>query len=320
MEFKDYYDILGVKPDASEAEIKAAYRKLARQYHPDKNKEAGAEDKFKAVNEANEVLRDKEKRRAYDQVRAGGYRGGEQFRPPPGFGQGFDFGDGAGEGDFSDFFESLFGRGAGGHRGQPRARRGRDVQAQVQIDLQTAFDGGRTRVALHDSHGNERVLEVKIPAGIQPGQVIRLSGQGHAGAAGGPSGDLLLEVAIRDDARFRLDGRNVLHVLPIAPGRRRWAPRCRCRRWPVRWTCVFPRGRSRARSCGSRDVACRVRRRATSWWNCRSARPRPTTTSSARPTRHCTSISRTTTRAAEPLVRPLAANENGAHGRRFHVF
>ncbi len=218
MEFKDYYDILGVKPDASEAEIKAAYRKLARQYHPDKNREAGAEDKFKAVNEANEVLRDKEKRRAYDQVRAGGYRGGEQFRPPPGFGQGYDFGDGgAGEGDFSDFFESLFGRGAGGHRGQPRARRGRDVQAQVQIDLQTAFDGGRTRVALHDSHGNERVLEVKIPAGIQPGQVIRLSGQGHAGAAGGPSGDLLLEVAIRDDARFKLDGRNVLHVLPIAP-------------------------------------------------------------------------------------------------------
>lgn len=214
MEFKDYYDILGVKPDASEAEIKAAFRKLARQYHPDKNKDAGAEEKFKAINEANEVLRDKEKRRAYDQVRAGGYRGGEQFRPPPGFGQGFDFGD-AGDGDFSDFFESLFGR--GGHRGQPRARRGRDVQAQVQIDLQTAFDGGRTRVALHDGQGNERVLEVKIPAGIQPGQVIRLSGQGHAGAAGGPSGDLLLEVAIRDDARFKLDGRNVLHVLPIAP-------------------------------------------------------------------------------------------------------
>jgi curved DNA-binding protein len=214
VEFKDYYDILGVKPDASEAEIKAAFRKLARQYHPDKNKDAGAEEKFKAINEANEVLRDKEKRRAYDQVRAGGYRGGEQFRPPPGFGQGFDFGD-AGDGDFSDFFESLFGR--GGHRGQPRARRGRDVQAQVQIDLQTAFDGGRTRVALHDGQGNERVLEVKIPAGIQPGQVIRLSGQGHAGAAGGPSGDLLLEVAIRDDARFKLDGRNVLHVLPIAP-------------------------------------------------------------------------------------------------------
>lgn len=217
MEFKDYYDILGVKADASEAEIKSAYRKLARQYHPDKNKEAGAEDKFKAINEANEVLRDKEKRRSYDQLRAGGYRGGEQFRPPPGWAQGHGFEGDAGDGEFSDFFESLFGRAGGGSRGQPRPRRGRDVQAHVQIELQTAFEGGKTRVALHDGHGNERVLEVRIPAGIQPGQVIRLSGQGSPGAAGGPSGDLLLEVGIRHDARFKLDGRNVLHVLPIAP-------------------------------------------------------------------------------------------------------
>lgn len=218
MEFKDYYDVLGVKPDASEADIKAAYRKLARKYHPDKNKEAGAEEKFKAINEANEVLRDGEKRRAYDQLRAGGYRPGEQFRPPPnwGQGQGFDFGD-TGDGDFSDFFESLFGRAGAGGRHAPRARRGRDVRAQVQIDLQTAFSGGRTRLNLDDGSGQERVLEVKIPAGIQPGQVIRLSGQGHPGGGGGPNGDLMLEVGIRDDARFKLDGRNVLHVLPVSP-------------------------------------------------------------------------------------------------------
>ncbi len=220
MEFKDYYEILGVKPDASEAEIKASYRKLARKYHPDKNKESGAEDKFKEVNEANEVLKDAEKRRSYDQLRAGGYRQGEQFRPPPGWQgqrqgqQGF----GGDDGDFSDFFESLFGRGAaGGQRGQPRSRRGQDSRASVQIDLQTAFDGGRTRLAMRDPAGGERVLDVKIPAGIQPGQVIRLAGQGQPGMAGGPNGDLLLEVGIRDDARFRLDGRNVMHVLPITP-------------------------------------------------------------------------------------------------------
>jgi curved DNA-binding protein len=218
VEFKDYYDILGVKADASEADIKSAYRKLARKYHPDKNKDAGAEEKFKSINEANEVLKDAEKRRSYDELRAGGYRQGEQFRPPPGWQGQPGQGDG-GDGDFSDFFESLFGRNAaaGGQRGQARPRRGRDVQAQVQIDLQTAFDGGKTRLSMQDPSGSERVLEVKIPAGIQSGQTIRLSGQGQVGIAGGPSGDLLLEIGLRDDPRFRLDGRNVVHVLPISP-------------------------------------------------------------------------------------------------------
>lgn len=223
MEFKDYYDILGVKPDASEAEIKAAYRKLARKYHPDRNKESDAEERFKAVNEAHEVLKDKHKRASYDDLRAGGYRGGDNFRPPPGWGQGggtsFDFG-GAGAGDFSDFFESVFGHAAAGrghaqHRSRPM--RGRNVQAHIDIDLTTAFSGGSTRVSLGDGSGSERVLDVKIPAGIESGKVIRLAGQGHPGAAGGPAGDLLLEVGIRPHPAFSLDGRTVSTTLSVAP-------------------------------------------------------------------------------------------------------
>lgn len=225
MEFKDYYDTLGVKPDATDAQIKAAYRKLARKYHPDVSKEAGAEDKFKAVNEANEVLRDKEKRASYDQLRAGGYRAGDNFRPPPDWAQrqggGFEFrgsnpgGFDQGGGDFSDFFETLFGRGAGG-RAQRGPMRGHDVRANVEIDLATAYAGGKQRLGLRDAHG-DRTLEVNIPAGILPGRVIRLAGQGEAGVQGGPAGDLLMEVQVRDNARFHLDGRNVLSDLPVAP-------------------------------------------------------------------------------------------------------
>jgi curved DNA-binding protein len=226
MEFKDYYDVLGVKSDASEADIKSAYRKLARKYHPDKNKDAGAEDKFKSVKEAYEVLKDKQKRASYDELRAGGYRGGDSFRPPPGWGQAqgggaqFDFGGGgAGGGDFSDFFESLFGRAAAGHgrARQARPMRGRDVNAKIEITLTMAYAGGSTRVGLHDGTGGERMLEVKIPAGIESGKVIRLAGQGQPGMAGGPAGDLMLEVDIRPDPRFELDGRNVSTMLPIAP-------------------------------------------------------------------------------------------------------
>lgn len=218
MEFKDYYDILGVKPEAEAGAIKSAYRKLARKYHPDVSKEAGAEDKFKAVNEAYEVLKDKEKRASYDQVRSGGYRDGDRFRPPPDWGQEFGHAGGGGSADpaFSDFFESLFGQ-AGAGRRQPQAQRGQNVRAGISIDLALAYSGGSTRVALHDQHGSERVLEVKIPAGIESGKTIRLAGQGHPGFGGAPSGDLLIEISVRDDPQFKLEGRNVRHTLLLAP-------------------------------------------------------------------------------------------------------
>ncbi|TLY52500.1 MAG: J domain-containing protein [Gammaproteobacteria bacterium] len=221
MQFKDYYDVLGVKPDAEDAAIKSAYRKLARKYHPDVSKEAGAEEKFKSVNEAYEALRDPAKRRAYDQLRAQGYRPGQEFHPPPNFGdgEGFDFSNvgGEGEGGFSDFFESLFGGGRGGARGRAGPRRGRDVQARIEIPLTTAFSGGRERITLRDASGGERMLEVKIPEGILPGQQIRLSGQGSPGSHGGPAGDLLLEVGIQTDPRFRLEGRDVHAALSVTP-------------------------------------------------------------------------------------------------------
>jgi curved DNA-binding protein len=217
MQFKDYYDILGIKPEASEAEIKSAYRKLARKYHPDVSKEAGAEEKFKSVNEAYEALKDPAKRKAYDQIKAQGYRPGQEYHPPPNFGdgQGFDFSD-AGEGGYSDFFESLFRRGDRGARGRAGPRRGRDVQARVEIPLATAFRGSKERITLRDG-GGERTLEVKIPAGILPGRQIRLAGQGSPGTQGAPAGDLLLEIGVREDARFQLDGRDVVSTLSIMP-------------------------------------------------------------------------------------------------------
>ena len=217
MQFKDYYDTLGVKPDATDAEIKRAYRKLARKYHPDVSKETGAEDKIKAVNEAYEALKDAERRREYDQLRAGGYRAGDEFRPPPNW-QGHRGGADGGfqDSDFSDFFESVFGRG-GAARGRAGPRRGSDLQAKIQIDLKSAFTGGRERITLRDPVQGERTLEVKIPAGIEPGRQIRLSGQGNPGTQGGPAGDLLLEVGVREDARFRLEGQNIIAVVPITP-------------------------------------------------------------------------------------------------------
>ncbi len=221
MQFKDYYDILGVEPSAGEAEIKTAYRRLARKYHPDVSKEAGAEEKFKAVNEAYEALRDPAKRKAYDQLRARGYRPGDEVQPPPGgFGQGgaqgdFDFdeifaGGGAG-GGFSDFFEELFGRrrgggaepGFGGARG-PRPRG--DMRARLAVPLEAVYRGDSVRIGV-----NGKTLEVRVPKGVKPGQAIRLAGQG------GHGGDLLLEIEYAAHPQFEVDGRNIIHVLPVAP-------------------------------------------------------------------------------------------------------
>ena len=215
MQFKDYYEILGVEPGAGEAEIKTAYRRLARKYHPDVSKEAGAEEKFKAINEAYEALRDPQKRQAYDQLRARGYRPGDEVQAPPGgFGGGpggFDFeeifaGGGAG-GGFSDFFESLFGRQRGGFGQQPgRGPQPRgDTRAKLAVPLEAVYDGGSVRIGI-----NGKTLDVRVPKGVRPGQVIRLAGQGA-------QGDLLLEIEYAAHPRFEVDGRNIIHVLAVAP-------------------------------------------------------------------------------------------------------
>ena len=227
MHFKDYYETLGVEPGAGEAEIKTAYRRMARKFHPDVSKETGAEEKFKAVNEAYEALRDPQKRAAYDQLRARGYRPGDEVRAPPG---GFDFGGGGGAGGpdfeevfagggagggFSDFFETLFGRGRGGAEdpfAQARARSGGgaqrspDTRAKLSVSLETVYAGDSVRVSVQG-----KTLDVRIPKGILPGQVIRLAGQGGHGGA------LLLDIEYSAHPRFEVDGRNVIHVLPIAP-------------------------------------------------------------------------------------------------------
>ncbi len=209
MQFKDYYEILGVKPDATEAEIKTAYRRLARKFHPDVSKEAGAEDRFKSINEAHEALRDPERRASYDQLRAGGFRGGQEYRPGPGHpGYGFDPREGSaadGGAGFGDFFETLFGRQRAGERSAGPAR-ANDQLARIQIDLEVAFAGGSQRVRVDD-----RTLEIKIPRGIASGQQIRLAGQGRGGS------DLRIEIAYRAHPQFRLDGRDIHYTLPMTP-------------------------------------------------------------------------------------------------------
>ncbi len=233
MEFKDYYKTLGVKPEASADEIKRAYRKLARKYHPEVSKEADAEARFKELGEAYEALKDPEKRAQYDQVRQGGWRQGQEFRPPPGWGQGWQSaGDGQDFSGFSDFFESLFGglgrggfrQGAGGGRAQGRAR-GRDIHASVQIDLATAYAGGVQRLSLNRTETGPdgrlqqvpKTLNVRIPPGVTDGRQIRLSGQGEPGMGGGPAGDLYLEVGLKSHPLYEVQGRDVHLSLPITP-------------------------------------------------------------------------------------------------------
>jgi curved DNA-binding protein len=234
MQYKDYYKIMGVKKDATQDEIKRAYRKLARKYHPDVSKEPDAEKKFKEVGEAYEVLKDPEKRAAYDQL-GSNWKAGEEFRPPPDWDAGFEFrGGGYTPGDasaFSDFFESLFGRGFGGGftgaRGtgaQFRAQ-GEDHHAKVLIDLEDAFHGATRTITLHapevDTQGHvvthERTLNVHIPKGVKPGQQIRLAGQGSPGFGGGGAGDLYLEVEFKPHPFYRVEGRDLYLDLPVAP-------------------------------------------------------------------------------------------------------
>ncbi|MGA8205632.1 MAG: DnaJ C-terminal domain-containing protein [Woeseiaceae bacterium] len=233
MEYKDYYKVMGVERDASEDDIKRAYRRLARKYHPDVSKETDAEARFKEVGEAYAVLRDPEKRAAYDQL-GQNWKQGQDFRPPPDWDAGFEHSGGGFEGAesqaFSDFFESLFGGGgfragtARGTRGGFQAR-GEDHHAKVLIDLADTYTGATRNITLStptvDREGHvsttQRSLNVKIPKGIRQGQRIRLAGQGAPGIGGGPTGDLYLEIEFRPHNLFRVDGQDVYLDLPLTP-------------------------------------------------------------------------------------------------------
>jgi curved DNA-binding protein len=233
MQFRDYYQILGVPRDETAENIKKAFRKLARKYHPDVSKEPDAESRMKELNEAYTVLSDPEKRAAYDQL-GRGYRPGQEFHPPPDWDAGFEFSGGGFSphetADFSDFFAELFGR-MGGGRGAFHTRQGNfraggeNHHAKVMLDLEDSFTGATRQISLRvpqvDAQGHvqltTRTLNVKIPRGVHEGQVIRLAGQGAPGIGGATAGDLLLEVHFNPHARFRPQGRNLHLTLPVAP-------------------------------------------------------------------------------------------------------
>lgn len=230
MEFKDYYKIMEVARDATQDEIKRSYRKLARKYHPDVSKAADAEARFKELGEAYEVLKDAEKRVAYDQLGAN-WKGGQEFRPPPDWNAGFEFSGGGSSGggdatDYSDFFASLFGRDfrAGGGDASFRAT-GEDHHARVLIDLEDTYQGATHTITLRvpgvDAQGHvvtrDRILNVTIPKGIREGQHIRLRGQGSPGAGEGKAGDLYLQIEFRTHPLYRVDGSDLYLDLPVAP-------------------------------------------------------------------------------------------------------
>ena len=233
MEYKDYYQIMGLDRNATQDDIKRAYRKLARKYHPDVSKESQAEARFKEVGEAYEVLKDPEKRAAYDQLGAN-WKAGQEFHPPPNWNQGFEFHGGGFTGAdasrFSDFFESLFGHGfaSGARAGHGEAQfhmRGEDTFAKVVIDLDDAYKGATRAITLtHTELGpdgrpqqKKRTLNVRIPKGVRQGQHIRLAGQGGAGIGKGEPGDLYLQVEFRPHSFYRVEDKDIYLDLPIAP-------------------------------------------------------------------------------------------------------
>jgi curved DNA-binding protein len=227
MEFKDYYAVFGVARDATQDEIKRAYRKLARKYHPDVSKEADAEERFKEVGEAYEVLKDPEKRAAYDQF-GRQWQAGQEFKPPPDWDAGFEFSGGGftDAGNFSDFFESLFGRAThGDRRGAGLRAKGEDHHAKIVVSLEDAYQGATRTITLKtpelDANGHvitrPHALNVKIPKGVTEGQRIRLAGRGAPGLGQGPNGDLYLEIAFQVHPWFQAKQRDIYLELPVTP-------------------------------------------------------------------------------------------------------
>jgi curved DNA-binding protein len=219
VEYKDYYQALGVEKTATEDQIKKAYRTLIRKYHPDVSKEADAEKRTKELNEAYGVLGDTEKRAAYDQI-GRGHRAGQEFHPPQGWGAG---GDNFSDNDiFADLFSNMGSRRRSGAGFQ---RRGEDSHATIVIDLVDSYHGATRTISLRipqrDAQGrvvsHERTLDVNIPKGVMPGQQLRLSGQGQSGTGGGAAGDLYLEIGFKADARYRIEGRDVYQSVPVTP-------------------------------------------------------------------------------------------------------